>query len=376
MKIIVSADGRFHTYHLAEELQKRGHLLKLITIDPRLHIRKYKIDRSKVSNFIFPKLLAHGLIRGLKRDRLKVRYSMGQLFGEWVRRRLEPCDIFTSWSGFALSALPRAKELGAVTVLVRGSAHIEVQKRLLEEEYFRFGINRRIVDNRMVEKELQEYEETDYIQILSTFTKNSFIEKGIPEEKLIRITPGIDLGHFKPLPKKDDIFRVIQTGCSIQKGTHYLVQAMAELNLKNAELILVGGISDELNPVLERYKGYYTDYGHVPHFELYKIYSQGSVYVHPSIHEGLAAVQAEAMACGLPLICSTNTGGEDLIRDGVEGSVLPIRDVEALKEKILYLYEHEEERKAMGRAARERTRIFTWDRYGEKLIKFYHKILK
>ena len=87
-------------------------------------------------------------------------------------------------------------------------------------------------------------------------------------------------------------------------------------------------------------------------------------------------VQAEAMACGLPVICSTNTGGEDIIRDGIDGFVVPVRDVEALKEKILYLYEHEEERREMGRNALERAKGFTWDRYGERVVEAYKRILR
>ena len=114
----------------------------------------------------------------------------------------------------------------------------------------------------------------------------------------------------------------------------------------------------------------------MPHLELYKTYSKGSAYVHPSIQDGFAMVQAEGMACGLPLIASTNTGAPDLIRDGVEGFIVPIRDVGALKGKILYFYEHEEERKVLGQEALERAHIFTWNRYGEGIVKAYSRILR
>ena len=65
-------------------------------------------------------------------------------------------------------------------------------------------------------------------------------------------------------------------------------------------------------------------------------------------------VQAQAMACGLPVICTTNTGGADLVREGRDGFILPIRDVEAIKEKILYFYENPEACTAMGESARSR----------------------
>jgi glycosyltransferase involved in cell wall biosynthesis len=88
----------------------------------------------------------------------------------------------------------------------------------------------------------------------------------------------------------------------------------------------------------------------------------------PSLEEGFAMVQFQAMACGLPLICTTNTGGEDLItKDGEEGYVVPIRDVEALKEKILYLYENQDIAKEMGQKAKQKVENgFTWDNYGDR----------
>jgi glycosyltransferase involved in cell wall biosynthesis len=96
----------------------------------------------------------------------------------------------------------------------------------------------------------------------------------------------------------------------------------------------------------------------------------------PSIEEGLALVQLQAMACGLPLICTTNTGGEDLIQEGEEGYIIPIRDIGALKENLVYLYENPAERKEMGRKAMERVRgHFSWDDYGRRTMEHYRRIM-
>ena len=67
--------------------------------------------------------------------------------------------------------------------------------------------------------------------------------------------------------------------------------------------------------------------------------------------------------------------GGRILYDGIDGFVVPVRDVEALKEKILYLYEHEKERREMGRNALQRAKEFTWDRYGERMVETYRKIL-
>jgi glycosyltransferase involved in cell wall biosynthesis len=135
-------------------------------------------------------------------------------------------------------------------------------------------------------------------------------------------------------------------------------------------------MADEIKPFFEKYDGNFRWVGHVPQKELYKYYSSSSVFVIMSIQEGLAMVQPQAMACGLPVICTTNTGGEDIVRDGIDGFIIPIRDVEALKEKLTYLHENQDICKQMGQNAKERvSKGFTWDDYGERMIQAYKNVL-
>ncbi len=79
------------------------------------------------------------------------------------------------------------------------------------------------------------------------------------------------------------------------------------------------------------------------------------------------------MACGLPLLCTPNTGGADFLsEDGAEGFVVPIRDPEALAERIGWFYEHREACQAMGQAARARVQAgFSWDDYGDRIMALY-----
>jgi glycosyltransferase involved in cell wall biosynthesis len=87
-------------------------------------------------------------------------------------------------------------------------------------------------------------------------------------------------------------------------------------------------------------------------------------------------VQPQAMACGLPVVHTTNTGGEDIVRAGVDGFCVPIRDVEALKEKILFFYENPDQRNEMGNNALEQARnSLSWDGYGQRIVTAYSKIL-
>jgi len=76
------------------------------------------------------------------------------------------------------------------------------------------------------------------------------------------------------------------------------------------------------------------------------------------------------------VICTTNTGGGDIIREGRDGFIVPIRDVEAIKEKILYFYENPEACRTMGESARRRVQAgFSWADHAHKMIAAYQKIL-
>jgi glycosyltransferase involved in cell wall biosynthesis len=282
-----------------------------------------------------------------------------------------------AFSNFGLHTMRNAKKTGGITILERGSSHMLYQMSILAEEYIRAGIKPRLAHPKIIEKELKEYEEADYISIPSKFVKRTFIEKMIPERKLIHVPYGVDLQEFRQVSKSDNVFRVVYAGAmTLQKGVHYLLQAFSELNLPRSELLLFGGLSDEIKYFFKKYEGSYKWVGHVPQRELYRYYSEGSVFAFMSIQDGFGMVMAQAMACGLPVICTTNTGGEDIVREGIDGFIIPIRDVKALKEKLVYLYENIEICKAMGLSAKERvSEGFTWDDYGEKMIKMYKEIL-
>ncbi len=92
------------------------------------------------------------------------------------------------------------------------------------------------------------------------------------------------------------------------------------------------------------------------------------VFVLPSIVEGRALVQQEAMACGLPLIVTRNAGGEDLIVEGETGFLVPIRAPEVIAEKIDWCAANREAIAGMAIAAQGRASQLTWDEYGKNVV--------
>jgi glycosyltransferase involved in cell wall biosynthesis len=93
------------------------------------------------------------------------------------------------------------------------------------------------------------------------------------------------------------------------------------------------------------------------------------VFCLPSIVEGRALVMQEAMSQGLPIIITPNTGGEDLIIEGVTGFLVPIRSPEAIANKLSWFLENRNKIKEMGRSAQEHAANYTWDAYGSNIVK-------
>ncbi len=381
MKVTISVKGRFHAFYLAKELQRHDYLSRLITTYPKFETVKYGVQKKYIQSLFIHEIVVRvwrklpQYIRGI--------YDQDYLFKEVFDRHVAhgltgDSDLFVGWSSNSLHSIRRAKALGMKTMVERGSSHMLTQLQLLRDEYELHG--RTFHPNiSNTEKELQEYEEADYVCIPSLFVKRTFLEQGFPEDKLIHNPYGVDLDHFRPIPKKDNTFRVIYCGSqSIRKGIGYLLQAFYELKLPHAELWLIGSPQHETRTVLQKYESpNILQKGTFPEFELHKLYSQGSVFCFPSIEDGFGMVLCQAMSCGLPVICTTNTGGEDLIEDEKEGFIIPIRDVNALKEKILYLYENPELCREMGHTARKKVKTgFTWEDYGNRMIAEYFKILK
>ena len=380
-RVCVSSITRFHAFSLAEQLQRQGCLERLLVswFNPKTIAKGYAINPDRVTHNIF----FYGIdrlpfkLRPLRRFASDCQWLAAEWYDRWAARKLSSCEVFVGWSSYSLRALRRAKRLGAVTVLERGSTHIAAQRDLLTAEAARWDLALppdALPDPRIVAKEMREYEEADYIAIPSEFVKRSFIEYGVPESKLIQIPYGADLSKFHAVPKTDNVFRVTHIGGSIRKGTHYLLQALTELDLPNSELVLIGTPDPVVERFLAAYPGRLVHLRGVPQTELYRYYSNSSVYVLPSIEDGFGMVASEAMACQVPVICSTNAGASDIIRDGVDGFVVPAGDPVALADRLRALHSDEVRCVAMGAAAQQRAAEFTWQRYGEQTLARYRAI--
>ena len=385
MKVTIIVGGKFHAFNLAKELNDNGFLQEIITSYPSYSINKYKINKRKVKSIIFKEILLKLLNKiPFVKDNFDIDYFLCNYFSLKASKIIDfkNLNIIIGWSSFSKETFIKAKKFNCIKILERGSTHIEFQKKILNDEFNKLNLKPYLPSNKLIQKELEEYELADYIVVPSEFARKTFIEYGINENKIIKIPYGVDLNEFKPLDIsriKGDKFRIICTGTlSVRKGSHILINAFNQLSLKNAELIFVGPIENNFKKILKNFKNL-QNIIFVPKQKQEKLihyYNNSDIFVLCSLEEGLSMVQAQAMACGLPVICTENTGGSEIIDDGINGFIIPAQNTDILKQKIIELYNDNEKLEKFKKNAIKKSKKISWEIYGNKVIETYKMILK
>ncbi len=380
--VTVSVSGRFHAFDLARQLHRRGALHRLLTSYPKFKTRHWGIPDDKVTS-----ALSHEILNRLSSKinlppNLRREFQL-QMVRRWGRlsAKLLPNDVrlFVGWSGMSIEPIRKARRLGAKTIVERGSTHILFQNRILAEAYAGAGLEWPGIHPEGIQRELEEYAEADNIFVPTAFVRDTFVQNGVPVEKIIVVPYGCDLASFQRQPKLDNVFRIIHCGqISIQKGAHLLIQAFNELKLKNAELWLIGGLNPELAALLDRTANPAIQVkGPFPQAQLAQYYSQGSVFCIASWQEGLAMVIPQALSCGLPVVATYNSGAPEVVDDGRTGFLIPAGDVSAIKEKLLQLYQDPDLLAWLaGNVAGGGLIDLSWDRYGRSIDLEYRRIMR
>ena len=304
-------------------------------------------------------------------------YVNALAFDQWTCRQINTLyrrgghlDALVGISGSSLQAGQDLQARGGRFVCDRGSTHQRFQERIVAEEYARWGVKRPVSDERDTRREEAIYAVADAITVPSSFARRSFLEMGTPPEKVHVIPYGVRLEQFTPMADPpQDVFSVLFAGSvGLRKGVPYLLEAFAALQAPRKRLRIVGAVQEDLKGVLEKLPRADVDLlGPLPQPELAAWMSRSHVLVLPSIEEGLALVQAQAMASGCPVLCSTNTGGEDLFTDGVEGFIVPVRDPAALTNRMQQLADDPALQQRMRAAALERVQnLGGWSTYGDR----------
>ena len=381
MRVTQAVFGVFHHFELAHQLHRRHHLQKIYSTWPWARLKREGLPRSLVATFP----LLHTADYLLARTRLypaavsvRINAWNARAFDRWTSRVIEPCDAFIAISGAGLLTGRKVQAGGGKFICDRGSTHQRFQEEVMAEEYRRWRVTPPAPTPHIAQREEEIYATADAITVPSTVARRSFLQMGVASEKVHVIPYGVRLDKFAPTEQPpSDTFEVLFAGqISLRKGIPYLLEAFARLRHPRKHLTLVGGVQDDLRQLLTTLPTENVTFtGTLPQTELATRMSRSHVLMLASVEEGLALVQGQAMACGCPVIATIATGAEDLFTDGVEGFIVPDRDITALADRLQQLADDPALQKRRSTAAIARVRqLGGWDDYGDQWDTFLHTL--
>ncbi len=283
-------------------------------------------------------------------------------------------EMFHGWSGECVRTLREAQRLGVPSVIEiptwhRNKGRAKPARPTMSERARAATRGWQGMKNRLLitrQQMLEEYDLADLILVLSQKAEDTFLAGGIPHEKLFRHQRGVDVMRFTPAEKPSEKFRAVFVGALIKrKGVHHLLEVWRRLALRDAELVLVGSVHEEIQPFLDKYGGEDVKLpGFVARVE--DCYRAAAVHVFPSECEGSAKCTYEAAACGLPQITTRESG--DVVIDGLNGLIIPPNDPNALAAALQRLHGDRGLCAQLGAAGRQRVvENFTWEHFAARL---------
>lgn len=394
--ILVSNPGKQYTHQLLNALQKNNYVYKFITsvwykpssfpysffkflpillkkILQKEFLKRY--DENVISDNViqFPYL---EVIREIgdkafgQKFSERMQYYRDRLHDRYAANRLKDfnADMVIGYEESCLETFREAKKYGMTTVLDLAQIHfheitnISNQFPIFKELYKNVSLRKKI--NKIKEEELKL---ADYIICLSEWAKESLIKNNIPSHKIYVANLGFDPDKFKGKEKYicEEKLKIVFVGTlTKRKGVDLLLNVSKELS-SIVDLTMIGPLADA-SDLLDPQNNTFTWHPFVNHDQLSKLLREADLFVFPSYLDSWAMVVVEAMASGLPVIVSSNTGAKEALATDA-GYIIPPGDTLILKERIRYLYNNKSLLKEMGINARKQSLLYTWDSYYLKI---------
>lgn len=406
MKVIVAHAERQHSFFLATAIKKAGMLDKYITTiydRPQSLTNRVKkllkgntlkkasgrrcdnlddmevIQINEFYNLVITFLSRFPMLRDLCR---KLRNYNGRSFGVKVAKYAikHNVDAVIMFDGYAYACFeylkkkaPNIKCILDVTIMSRPftrKVFDEIASRTKDSELKKENFY--LYDEEFLKNYQKEYDYGDYFLVASQIVKKSVEFCGIDEIDIAVNPYGVDIKKFFAVPKEkvSGPLKLIVVGqLNRRKGIHQLLEVVTKYSADEVTLDLVGGFESNSDTYLKykdcenvKFRGFIT------HDILYKMYQNSHVFVLPSFAEGMALVGLEALASGLPLLCSDCTGINDLVTQYENGIVTHAGDMEGIKTGIDWFRNNMDQIPKMSIRARKKAEEYSWEAYYKRTI--------
>ncbi|WP_163702700.1 glycosyltransferase [Adonisia turfae] len=325
-------------------------------------IDRYTLRLKNAKIVHFPMLgyqYAKALRRSDKQNPTTIFVETGKSFCQRIiQHGLDNTDIIYGFNSACLELFEYAKSQGILCILDQTLAERSYYHRtlMIEEACWSgwsespFTITN--ADQELVEREQKEQDLADQIICGSEFVKNSLIERNVSPEKITVIplgrvkdstsltfnTPNSKRALFPWKERSDGLHILFAGSVGLRKGIPYLLQALRQLEGVIPFVCKAAGSIELSSKPLEEYSNVCQFLGRVPRSEMASLYNWADVFVLPSLCEGSAMVIYEALNYGLPVITTNNTGS--IVRNGLGGWIVPIKNADAISASILELFQY------------------------------------
>jgi len=393
MKVFIAHPGTQYSYHLASQLERLGMLYKYstgFTIPEKGFLYKiYKLSppsiKQRVSGRIFKgvppnKINQNLLIDWFYYQRAKLSKSPEHIFYKRNKsfqlaisdETIKNADVVIGFDTSSWILAERCKKLGKKFILDVSIGHPnskEILYKKLAALYPQWVEHLTSKNKFLIDLERNEMELADKIVVPSEFVRETYIENGISENK-ITINPfGTNVSFFKPASKqikRQGVRYLFFGSLTARKGLPFLLETWEDFykNFPNTSLTIAGVGS---LPINYRLPVGVQQIGKVVPDQRQELYSRADVFVFPSFFEGLALVQIEAAACGLPIIGTKNSGATEIITEGKEGFIIQQGNKDQLYNALKYFSQNPDAIELMGRRACNKVNeYFSWNAYGNR----------
>jgi len=388
-KVLLVHPGIQHAPRLAEALEREGMLARFWTgwakaVGSQSQLGKRRVGNPAEKLKTMPWLEWAALIlskTGI--DSQKVWHWRNRIFQNLIPdKEIAEADMVIVFDTGSWILARKAKEMGKKFILDQSIGHPaaripELRKMGRAEETWNEPYMPR--PGRLADWEKVEHELADRVVVASHFTQNTLIGQGVPRGK-IRILPYgvgkefVAAGENRMRAKEGGKIRFLFLGQLTQrKGVQFLLEAWKGLPAGRSELVLMGGGTRR---AWKKMAGEGVVFrGQAGRKEVLEEMGRSDVLILPSLFEGFGLVILEAMAAGLAVITTGNTGGPDVIEEGKEGFIVPAGNPEALREKMAYFIQNPSQGAKMGQAAHLKAREYTWERYGSLYAKIVEEVV-
>lgn len=299
----------------------------------------------------------------------------GSTFCNAILRRFPSfnADAVYTYNSAGLELLHAAKQQGLLAVMEQTIAPRTIEREILDSEYVRFHASDKAEPydswKKFADRERAEWDAADLIICGSEFVVEGIRHAGGPVEKTKVVPYGVDIDPSLATGKQRDnhnLLNVLFVGeVGIRKGAVYLIEAARQMRGSNIQVRFVGNVTLP-QEILTNLPRNVKIVGPVPRSEIWREFHWADVFCLPSLCEGSATVVYEALAYGLPVVCTHNAGS--VVRHGVEGYLVPIRNAHEIASCFELCASDENLLARLSKAARNRAAEYTLAKYRERLL--------